>query len=80
VPLTTNVGGISDFGKNNENGILVENKDEAFVINEMSRIINELYHQKDRLQKLSVNSYQSAIDHFSFENFKTKWLETIENV
>ncbi|PLW99144.1 MAG: hypothetical protein C0594_17365 [Marinilabiliales bacterium] len=80
VPLTTNVGGISDFVKNNENGILVENKDEAFVINEMSRIINELYHQKDRLQKLSVNSYQSAIDHFSFENFKTKWLETIENV
>jgi glycosyltransferase involved in cell wall biosynthesis len=74
VPITTNVGGISEHIKNNENGVLIESTDEAEIVSQIITDINYFITNKNEWKKISDNAYTYANAHFSkgafFQSYK----------
>ena len=69
VPLSTNVGGISEHISNGTNGILVLNNAESDIIQNMVTNIEILSENHNLLEKISKNAYQYAHSNFSMERF-----------
>ena len=69
VPLSTNVGGISEHIIPNENGYLINSISELDIMNEFEEKLNYLNNNREELQRLSSNAYQYALTHFSKERF-----------
>lgn len=69
VPVSTNVGGISEHVIPNENGCLINSITEPDIINEFEEKLNYLNSNREELQRLSSNAYQYALTHFSKEQF-----------
>lgn len=69
VPVSTNVGGISEHVIPNENGCLINSITEPDIINEFEEKLNYLNSNRVELQRLSSNAYQYALTHFSKEQF-----------
>ncbi len=69
VPVSTNVGGISEHVMPNENGCLINSITEPDIINEFEEKLNYLNSHREELQRLSSNAYQYALTHFSKEQF-----------
>lgn len=69
VPVSTNVGGISEHVIPNENGYLINSISEIDIMNELEEKLNYLNKNREELQRLSSNAYQYALTHFSKERF-----------
>lgn len=69
VPVSTNVGGISEHVIPNENGYLVNSISELDIMNEFEEKLNYLNNNRAELQRLSSNAHQYALTHFSKERF-----------
>jgi glycosyltransferase involved in cell wall biosynthesis len=78
IPICTNVGGISEHVKHNVNGYLVEDKEEQQIVNEMSDFIIELNNDKFKRNSMSLESYQYALENFTFEKFSKAYNEVLK--
>jgi glycosyltransferase involved in cell wall biosynthesis len=69
VPVSTNVGGISEHVIPNENGYLLNSISEIDIMNEFEEKLNYLNNNRAELLKLSSKAHQYALTHFSKEHF-----------
>jgi glycosyltransferase involved in cell wall biosynthesis len=69
IPISTNVGGIPEHIKNNENGFLIESTDENEIVNDFEKKILYLVDNRQELIRLSNNVFQYAVNTFSKEKF-----------
>ena len=69
VPVSTDVGGISEHVISNENGYLINSTSELDIMNEFEEKLNYLNNNREEMQRLSFNAYQYALSHFSKEHF-----------
>lgn len=72
VCISTNVGSICEHVITNENGFIVENDDENYIINKFAEIITKLSQDRDFLNTLSDNAYRYATANFDLELFHEK--------
>jgi len=75
VPLSTNVGGISDHVRNNENGILINETENDAIVNEIVKALESFADNRDKLVIMSENAYQYAISNFG----KKQFIEAYQN-
>ena len=70
IPISTNVGGISELLKNEETGILIENSlDEDELIERFIREIIVLFESKEKYQKISSVCSEFAQQYFTMDRF-----------
>ena len=69
VPISTNVGGISEHVKNNINGILINALETDEIINEIVNHITHLTESLNELSILSLNATSYAQTHFEKRRF-----------
>ena len=69
IPVSTNVGGIGFHVKNGENGLLVPDRDEEDIVNNIVKHIKYLSENPSMRQKLSKASYRYAKEHFDKDKF-----------
>ncbi len=69
VPVSTNVGGISEHIIDNENGFLINSKERNEIIIEFKQKINYLFEHKDKLEQISKKSHAYALKHFNKDVF-----------
>jgi glycosyltransferase involved in cell wall biosynthesis len=69
VPIATAVDGVPENIFHLQNGLLIENKDEASVVAQLVQHIQFLCADRDILQQLSTNAFAYAKAHFSEERF-----------
>lgn len=76
IPISTNVGGISEHITNNKNGILINELDENKIVEEFCNSIFKLIENPKYRNDLSYNSFLYAQEHFSIEKFN-EWYQKI---
>jgi glycosyltransferase involved in cell wall biosynthesis len=69
VPIATAVDGVPENIFHLQNGLLIENKDEASVVAQLVQHIQFLCANRDVLQQLSANAFAYAKANFSEERF-----------
>ena len=69
VPIVTDVGGISFYVKNRQNGIIIREKAEHKIIAFVVNVIKELHNNRDFLKMLSRQTYQHCKINFSEKKF-----------
>jgi len=74
IPITTNVGGISDH-VNDSNGILINEIESSHFSDTFVAEIEKLISDRTRMQKLSDGAYEYAVKNFSKEQFVTSYKE-----
>lgn len=72
VPITTNVGSISEIVQNNFNGLFIDVKDSTSIINQISK----LHSNRTLLNYLSTNARSYVFRHFNQENY----IKTLNNL
>ena len=74
VPITTNVGAISEHIVNYENGIIInDNQDEEIVFNDFMREIKFIIENKKIFEKISNNAFEYAKSKFNIISFNEKY-------
>lgn len=74
IPISTNVGSISDHILDGFNGFLIENKSSIEDIeNKFVEKIIDLYKNKEAQQIISNNAKEYALNNFSIDNFTEKY-------
>jgi L-malate glycosyltransferase len=74
VPISTQVGGLSEHITNGSNGVLVDNnQDDITIVDSFVKEIVSLIQNKEQLEKMSEDAYNYAKSHFSIADFKTKY-------
>lgn len=80
IPICTNVGGISEHIKNNQNGVLINNKgNENEIANQFVIEIKKLLENKQLVSELSLNAFQYSRKHFNIKTFNTKYRQYLLN-
>ncbi|HYY55968.1 MAG TPA: glycosyltransferase family 4 protein, partial [Pyrinomonadaceae bacterium] len=69
VPLSTDVGGISDHVKHNINGILIENGEEEQIVDALCEAVYRLERDRSLLEEMSREAYLYARQHFAPQRF-----------
>lgn len=69
--IASNIGGLSEMIHNNENGILVNEKDSEMI----SKSIEKLYSDKDLYKKISKNARETVLENYSHVRAAEKYLE-----
>jgi glycosyltransferase involved in cell wall biosynthesis len=69
VPVTTNVGGISEHIIDGNTGILINSLNEDKIIDDFVNSLIFYNSNREALEKLSLNAYHYAIQNFNKENF-----------
>ena len=77
IPISTNVGGISEHIMSFENGILIDDDDENEIVNQFVDIIIKLINDKELVSKLSLNAFNYSRKHFDIEAFNKKYRKTL---
>lgn len=78
VPISTNVGGISEHIENFENGILIDNhENDDVIINDFCNQIENLLTNKEQLKAIAIRSYLYASLHFRIEKFNQNYLNLL---
>lgn len=75
VPVVSNVGGMTNIILNGFNGYIVNP-----ISNEFIEKVDILIKNKAMRQTMSINAKNSVDNSFSFENWKSKWLDLIEEI
>jgi glycosyltransferase involved in cell wall biosynthesis len=73
IPISTNVGGVSEHIKHGHNGFLINSKHPQAIIDEFVYILETLAIKKKLQYKISKNAHQYAIHHFSRSNFNSAY-------
>jgi glycosyltransferase involved in cell wall biosynthesis len=74
--VATNIDGTNEIIHDGENGILVKSKDPQSIANGIKRV----YYDRQLLNELDKNAYQSFINKFSLECMVTKYLSFYQKV
>jgi glycosyltransferase involved in cell wall biosynthesis len=74
IPITTNVGGISEH-VNETNGILINEIQPAYFCERFINEVNKLVGNKERMKKLSDNAYTYAVKNFGKDQFLKAYKE-----
>jgi glycosyltransferase involved in cell wall biosynthesis len=69
VPVTSNVGGISEHVLDKNNGVLINELDTAAFSQKFISEIEKLVGNRMELQRMSENAYEYAVKHFSRKQF-----------
>ncbi|TDE28044.1 glycosyltransferase [Flavobacterium ranwuense] len=77
IPITTNVGGISEHIINNQNGILVSDGDKEKIVSDFINSIEKLLLSKEQMNVLSKNAYQYAHLNFQIKNFNDSYFKLL---
>lgn len=77
VPLSTDVGDISSHVAHDKNGIVVTAKDEAQIVKIFVEGIHLLYADREKLSRLSKESYYYAKNNFDFIRFRSQYRKLI---
>jgi len=77
VPVSTNVGAISEHIKHNVNGVLVNNDSDDLLTDFVTQF-SKIYSNKLTFKQLSVNSFEYAHEQFNSETFSEKYREILE--
>lgn len=72
IPITTNVGGISDH-VNSTNGILINDTENELILQNFIKEINKLHSDMQRMSELRNNAYLHAQTHFNKELFYSSY-------
>jgi glycosyltransferase involved in cell wall biosynthesis len=78
VPLSTNVGGISQHVHHKENGILINSMDEPEIVKGMVEWIKKLETDRNLLISLSKKAHHYALANFNDELFEKKYKQLFE--
>jgi len=78
IPVSTNVGGISEHITSEVNGILINNEKEEAIVTELETILIQLLLDNNRSKKLSENAYFYAKENFSKTKFKSEYQKILE--
>ncbi|WP_147678594.1 glycosyltransferase family 4 protein [Algibacter pacificus] len=73
IPISTNVGGISQHVSHLENGMLINSKSKAVLIEEFVEKIEDLICDNLLMSKLAFNSKKYATKHFNIEKFNKSY-------
>lgn len=73
IPISTDVGGISEHITNNKNGILINALDENKIVDEFCYSIFQLIENEKLRNDLSYNSFLYAHEHFSIDKFNDSY-------
>ena len=80
VPVSTNVGGISEHVANGYNGFLIENDaDDLVIIEKFVQKIIDLYQDNLTFNKVSGNAYLYAKNEFEIDNFNKNYSALLLN-
>lgn len=80
VPLVTNVGGISCHITHGTTGLLIDNANEAYVIETMVNTIKYYSQHITAWHQLSKQAYHYASEHFSLANFQQRYQQLFRSV
>lgn len=70
IPIVTAVGGIPNHVRNSSNGFLIKDEaDEDQLVKEFVCRIEQLCHDRDKMNVMSLSAYSHARQHFSGERF-----------
>jgi glycosyltransferase involved in cell wall biosynthesis len=69
VPISTDVGGISDHVKHNINGILIENGEEEQIVDALCEAVSKLESDRALLEEMSREAYLYARQNFAPQKF-----------
>jgi glycosyltransferase involved in cell wall biosynthesis len=79
IPISTNVGGISEHITNNKNGILINELDENKIVEEFCNSIFQLIENQKYRNDLSYNSFLYAQEQFSIEKFNESYQKLLSS-
>jgi glycosyltransferase involved in cell wall biosynthesis len=79
VPISTDVGGISDHVKHEMNGLLIRDQAEDKIVEAMVSIIARLQQDRSQLQEMSRHAYEYARQHFTQQRFCKAYRELLLN-
>jgi glycosyltransferase involved in cell wall biosynthesis len=80
IPISTNVGGISELIKNQVNGILINNdKNEEEIIYEFCTQIESLVKNAEMFDAISKNAFQFAYLNFGMQRFREEYQNLLLN-
>ena len=65
VPITTNVGSISDVVKDGENGVFIKVKDSETIHNSIKAFVAD----REKMEKISVEAHKTILSKFSPEEY-----------
>ncbi|MFH6994851.1 glycosyltransferase family 4 protein [Flavobacterium sp. FlaQc-48] len=73
IPITTNVGGITEHIVNGKNGIVVYDVEEQEIVKKITDSIVELINNKTQIQKISENASLYAHSNFQIKKFNDSY-------
>lgn len=73
VPISTQVGDISEYIHNGQNGFIIDSKNSETIISEMSSLIIRLYHNPDELNQMRKRTLEDAGNFFNKIDFITAY-------
>jgi glycosyltransferase involved in cell wall biosynthesis len=73
VPISTDVGGISNHIVDHQTGILITTKNPADIVNSLVEIISELHFNRDKLKNMSVAAFEYAKTAFDSREFSASY-------
>ena len=76
--ISTAVDSIPDYIEDNITGMLIENKDEEYIISKGVMILKHLSQHPEITKKISLNAYKFACSHFSKEKFDSFYKEILK--
>lgn len=80
IPISTDVGGIGEHIRNNENGILIKDTDDFnMLISNFTETIMMLIKNKEQLNKLSENAFSYANTNFGIQKFNDNYFNLLLN-
>jgi glycosyltransferase involved in cell wall biosynthesis len=79
VPVSTNVGGISEHVFSGENGFLINENASPKIVEEFIRIINDMKEDRDNLNWIMQNAHDYAMKNFRKEEFISSYRKLLTN-
>ena len=78
IPISTNVGGISEHITTTVNGVLIDEMNKENIINAFCNTINELVLDYNKMEILSQNAFYYAQNNFTLEQFNANYKKLFE--
>lgn len=78
IPISTNVGGISEHITTAVNGVLIDEMNKENIINAFCNTINELVLDYNKMEILSQNAFYYAQNNFTLEKFNANYKKLFE--
>ena len=79
IPITTDVGGISEHISNGTNGVLIENSNEDQIVNDMVKAAITLIEDEGSRKEMSQVCFEYAKKHFNLDVFRVAYQDILLN-